>query len=446
MARAGGDPTAGISIDVRKLGAAERRADPAATRVAPRRPRMPAVLAASTEPARRAETQKFYAQLLERFDAIADGLHVPRRDVAVAAAMYVGSAYAAYRGSQLSDAAFQALVKQMRGALVATPAFARAPLSQKQDMYEGLAIMGLVLAMSARTQSGDDTVRELGKSSLQALLRGGIDAIAIDDRGLRVAGATAETAPRVPAAPEVAPAASGGRRGPAPAVTAILWSFETEFDALSSSMVNRESTYLLFPDGTCTDDVPSRLEGFDPAAGRAAHPKRWGRWRKRGNSYEVSFGGKFAALPKQTVLRGARRGERLAGTWSRSRTSSVGDSSSWQSSSLVLKADGRFERARAGAFTSNSNVDAPDREVVVSGAYNDDGTIANVSGPNAGGAVRSRSGRNEADRTGTYVLDGFSIELRFASGAVERHMFAISDDPKHLFLRLDGTIMTGASK
>ncbi len=447
VARAGGDPTAGISIDVRKLGAAERSADPAATRVAPRRPRMPAVLAASTEPARRAETQKFYAQLLGKFDGIADGLRVPRRDVAVAAAMYVGSAYAAYRGTQLSDAAFLALVVQMRGALVATPAFARAPLSQKQDMYEGLAIIGLVLAMSAR--SGDDTARELGKTSLQALLRGGIDAIAIDDRGLRVAGATAETAAPAPepAAPErEATPARGGRRGPAPAVTAILWSFDLDYDPLSSSMVNRESTYLLFPDGTCTSDVPDKLEGFDPAANRAAHPKRWGRWRKRGNSYEVAFGSKFGTPPKQTVLIGARHGQRMAGTWSRQRTSTVGDSSSWQSNTLVLKANGRFERARAGAFTSNSNVDRPDGEVVVSGAYDDDGSISNVSGDNVGGAVRSRSGRTEADRTGTYVLDGFSIELRYASGAVERHMFAISDDPKHVFVRLDGTIMTGESK
>ena len=440
VARAGGDPTAGISIDVRKLGAGARRADPATTRVAARRPRMPTVLAASTEPARRAQTEQLYTQLLQKFDEVADGLKVPRRDVAVAAAMYVGSAYSAYRGTQLSDAAFQALVGQMRGALAATPAFARAPLSQKQDMYEGLAIMGLVMAMSARTQTGAE-VRELGKTALQAFLRGGIDAIELDDRGIRVAGAAPAPAAPEPAAP--APAVRGGHPAPAPAVTAILWSFDLDYDPLSSSMVNRESSYMLFPDGTCTNDVPGQLDGFDPAAHRAAHPKSWGRWRKRGNSYEVSFGGKYAPPPKQTVLRGARRGERIAGTWGRQRTSTVGSSSSWQSNTLVLEANGRFERARAGHFTSNSDVNAPDNEVVVSGAYDDDGTIGNVSGPSGGGAVRGGSGRTEADRTGTYVLDGFSIELRYASGAVERHLFALSTDSKHVFIRLGNTIMTG---
>jgi hypothetical protein len=444
LARAG-DPTAGIAIDVRKLKAGERGADPAATRVAPRRPRMPAVLAASTEPARRAATTKLYTQLLERFDEVADKLHVPRRDVAVAAAMYVGSAYAVYRGTQLSDAAFLALVKQLRGALAATPAFTRAPLSQKQDMYEGLAIVGLLLAVSA--QSGDDSMRDMAKTSLEAFLPGGIDAIEIDDRGLRVASAAAgrEPAPEPEAAaePEAAPAARGGRAAPAPAVTGILWSFEMDYDPLSSSMVNRESTYLLFPNGTCTDEVPALLDGFDPAARRAADPKSWGRWRKRGDSYEISFGGeKYSSPPKQTVLRGARRGERLAGSWTRSRTSSVGSSSTWQSNTLVLKANGRFERARAGAFTSNSDLNRPDGEVVVSGAYDDDGSIANISGKEAGGSVRSRGGRTEADRTGTYVLDGFSIELRYASGAVERHLFAISSDPGHVFVRLGNTIMT----
>ncbi len=408
---------------------------------------MPAVLAASTEPARRAETEKFYAQLLERFDDVADGLRVPRRDVAVAAAMYVGSAYSAYRGAQLSDAAFLALVAQLRDALAATPAFAQAPLSQRQDMYEGLAIMGLVIAMSAKTQPGDATVREMGKTALQAFMRGGIDAIQLDDRGLRVAGAApAPSAPEPAApAPAAAPATRSGRPAPAPKVTAILWSFDLDYDPLSSSMVNRESTYLLFPDGTFTDDVPGILDGFDVAASRSAHPKGWGRWRKSGNSYEISFGGKFSPPPKQTVLRGARRGERIEGTWGRQRTSTVGDSSSWQSNTLVLKADGRFERARAGAFTSNSGVNRPDGEVVVSGAYDDEGSVSNVSGDNVGGAVRG-GGRSEAERTGTYVLDGFSIELRYRSGAVERHMFAISTDPKHVFLRLGGTIMTGEAR
>jgi hypothetical protein len=54
----------------------------------------------------------------------------------------------------------------------------------------------------------------------------------------------------------------------------------------------------------------------------------------------------------------------------------------------------------------------------------------------------SRSGRTEADRTGTYVLDDYSIELRYDSGAVERHLFGISTDPGHAFLRLGNTIMT----
>jgi hypothetical protein len=432
VARAG-DPTAGISIDVGQLGASTKRADPATTRVAPRRPRMPKVLAATFEPARRAHTEQYYEQLLGRFDEIADGLQVPRRDVAVAAALYVGSAYSIYRGTQLSDAAFRALVEQMRQVLAATPAFARAPLSQRQDMYEGLAIVGLALAVSPG--SGDASVRELARASLQAFVRGGVDAIAIDDRGIRVAGAA--SAPAAPAA-EAAPA---GRPAPAPSVTALLWSFEMDYDPLSSSMVNRESSYLLFPDGSFTTDVPAVLDGFDPAASRSAKPKSWGRWRKRGNSYEVSFGGKFARPPKQTVLRGARRGERIAGTWSRQRTSNVGSSSSWQASTLILKANGRFESARAGAYSSNSDVNAPDNEAVVSGAYDDEGSIGNVSGPGGGGSVRG-GGRPEADRTGTYVLDGFSIELRYASGAVERHLFGISADRGHVFMRIGNTIMT----
>jgi hypothetical protein len=75
---------------------------------------------------------------------------LPANDVAVAAAIYISGAYGAYHGTQLGDDAFLALVTQLRDALAATPAFINAPIAQRQDMYEALAITGAMTAATAQ--------------------------------------------------------------------------------------------------------------------------------------------------------------------------------------------------------------------------------------------------------------------------------------------------------
>ena len=80
-------------------------------------------------------------------------------------------------------------------------------------------------------------------------------------------------------------------------------------------------------------------------------------------------------------------------------------------------------------------------EVVVSGVYDDKGSLSNTSGDHGGTTVKSKTGRGPADRSGRYTLDGFSIELHYDSGKTERRMFAISSDKNHVFVRLDGEMM-----
>ena len=184
------DPTGGISIDASQVGAAHPHAAVTATRVEGRAPRMPAVLAASADPARRAEMEQSYAQLLSAYEQTLDKARVARNDVAVAAAMYIAGAYGAYRGTQVSDAAFASLVTQMRDVLAATAAFASAPMARKQDMYEGLAITGTLLAASAQSRPGNDAVRTAAKTYLESFLHASAESIQITDRGMSVAGSS----------------------------------------------------------------------------------------------------------------------------------------------------------------------------------------------------------------------------------------------------------------
>ena len=447
------NPTAGISVDASQLGSAHPHAAATATRVEARAPRMPAVLAGSADPARRAELERSYTQVLAAYEQTLDKARLARNDVAVAAAMYISGAYGAYRGTRVSDAAFSSLVTQLRDALAATASFANAPIDRKQDMYEGLAITGALLAASVQSNPGNAAVRSAGKTALEGFLHTTADSIQITDRGMSVAGGAARSDAPAPAAPSPRPAASPspapsqdlaptGKPFPSSSVAALLWSFELRYEAFpANSMVNVESDYLLLADGSCVRGIPRTLDGFDPATERAAHPNSKCRWRKDNNSYTVSTGGPFNALPHLTVLRAAKRGERLAGTWSRSRTTTVGTATTWKGTTLVLGEDGRFELSSAGAWQTGSDVNRPQGEVTISGSYDNKGSRATISGDHAGGSMQTRTGNTAADQSGTYVLDGFSVELHYDSGRVERQMFAISTDGKHVFVRLGGVIL-----
>ncbi len=434
-----GDPAVGISLDARQLNARLPHATPTTTRIAPRTPRMPEVLAGA-----RPEMRQVYTQMLAVFEQTLDKHRLPSNDVASAAAMYASGAYGAYHGTQVSDAAFAALVTQLRDVLAATPEFASASMAQKQDMYEAWAITGMLMAVSAQQSPGDASVRSTARSYLETFLRASADSIQITERGMSVASGVLPTA-----APALAPNPTpAGDVVPTPPrfsstrVTALLWKTEMRYEAFpANSMVMSEQDYLLLADGTCTDRVPRSLDGFDPSAERAAHPKAFCRWRKQGTSYEVAFDGKWRAVTGATVLRGAKRGERLTGTWSRSKTGTVGAASTWNGTTLVLTADGRFELANRGAFTTNGNLARPDGEVVVSGTFGNGGGRATVSGNNVGGSTRTR-GRAPGETAGTYALDGFDIELRYDSGGVERQMFGISTDGNHVFVRLAGDMMS----
>lgn len=406
---------------------------------------MPAVLAASD-----AAKEKVYVTLLGAYEQALDKQKLPRNDVAVATAMYVSGAYAAYHGSQISDEAFTAVISQFRDVLASAPSFTSATLAQKQDLYEGFAIVGTLMLGSMSGQSKDG-VRAAAKSYLETLFHTNVEAIQIDDHGVRIGGSARPESPqagepkpvgRAPGGGPPADPAPTGKEYPSSKIAAVLWGFEMHYEAFpAGGMVNREEDYILLSDGTCTSYVPSTLAGFDPAEIRTKHPKEKCAWKRSGSAFEVKTGNQFGVIPHQTVLRGAKRGERISGTYTRQRTGTSGTASTWHGTTLVFGADGRFTYKTAGAFSSNTNLNRPDGEVVVSSADDDKGSVGNVSGQSGGVGFKSSSGRGDADVVGSYALDGYSIELKYDSGRVERAMFAISTDDKHDWVRFRGEML-----
>ena len=197
-----------------------------------------------------------------------------------------------------------------------------------------------------------------------------------------------------------------------------------------------EKTYVLFKGGSCT----TALDDLDPATSRATNPKQWCRWRKRGKEYEIAFAGKdFFSPENQSIREPARRGERLSGKWSASGGGQVGpDAVYWHNSSAVFTKEGRFELSSSGGHGASSG------DTTSTTVYDDEGSATSVTDPNIGGGGSRRRGSSSADRTGTYSIDGYVLELRYDSGRVEQHLFYAADlrpgDRHFVFIR--GTEMT----
>jgi hypothetical protein len=162
----------------------------AATAVAPRRPSAPRLMAAAYPEARRAEVERTFVQLLGSFESIERQFGLPRYDVAAAAAAFVAGSHMGYRHTGFPDRHFSALVDQMRTLLSADAGFRHASAGAKQDMYEHLAILGMLMAgtqMSLARRpdaAAEAAMREAAQQYLEAFLKTDAERVQIGAHGL----------------------------------------------------------------------------------------------------------------------------------------------------------------------------------------------------------------------------------------------------------------------
>lgn len=96
--------------------------------------------------ASRAQVERVFDQLLAGFRKVESQLGLPGNDVATAVAAFIIGNYAVYRNTAVPDEHFVALAGQMRRVVGNTPAFAQASPASKQETYEQLAILGMLMA------------------------------------------------------------------------------------------------------------------------------------------------------------------------------------------------------------------------------------------------------------------------------------------------------------
>jgi hypothetical protein len=151
--------------------------------------------------------------------------------------------------------------------------------------------------------------------------------------------------------------------------------------------------HVLFKDGTIYKDLNASPYDLDVKRSREAEPEKWGRWRYVGKQIHIQWNGSDKTEEwgesQWQATTPAKKTDRLDGSYSSQITSGNGSVAGRSISGFTFTADGRFS-------TGNSTS-------VLAGIY-------------------SRSSQSKS-LGGTYALDGYSIELRFDDGRVERKGF-----------------------
>ena len=208
-------------------------------------------------------------------------------------------------------------------------------------------------------------------------------------------------------------------------VEGVLYSWTQTWEV--TGLQYRDQTYLLLKDGTARDGVPeAALDAFDARADRRANPENWGTWKRSGKNYLVNFGEGFDAPPGQMLRVKAARGERLHNTFEWSSSASIGEYAAWSTWGLKLNRDGTFQRWRSSGAGGGSGGSDGSFGMVVG---DDKGSSSSTSagGVFSGGGTRT-TGVTDDDLEGEYFIDGWTLELRYRNGDVQRNFFFTNEE------------------
>lgn len=282
---------------------------------------------------------------------------------------------------------------------IETVSFNKAPgvgfffLSVPQGSGICMAAIPLAQSKEAARPTGTACVKALGKNS----------------GGGSAAAATPAPPPRQ-SAPQSAPAASAS-----PSAHAGNWANVSGvyFRSLASfgvggMMVMKFFPLILFKDGSYFEIEDTPLEDIDLAASRAAKPRDWGRWSRKGNTffltddkgktndYDLQQGNFFQAFP-------ASPGTTLAGSY---KTISGGGNTAF-GGDVMIASQGRYTFLPGGVFSTERST----------GAMN--------SGASTG--VGSTVAANKAGR-GRFSVDRYTLVVTHANGRQERSFFAFGSE------------------
>jgi hypothetical protein len=97
---------------------------------------------------------------------------------------------------------------------------------------------------------------------------------------------------------------------------------------------------------------------------------------------------------------------------------------------VTFGADGRFEKFHSGSMTAGGPMNGS--EAMSSARFDDQGVVTSSTAPNV--AIGSQSKKaDRGDRTGTYRVEGYALELHYDDGTKVRRPFFTDGSVKQVW-------------
>jgi hypothetical protein len=206
-----------------------------------------------------------------------------------------------------------------------------------------------------------------------------------------------------------------------------VW-IKTDIDVMRGKL--EPTTYFLFEDGTAYIDARTPPADFNMLTSKRLEGERkWGHWRRQGGKYQVRRPkvGKWEDIKGNKAVPG-KPDERINNKFINASGSANFGS---HKSSVRLMSNGRFELSRSSLMGGAGIIDISPK-VLASGHSDKTGTRSTVTtvGSRVGGGNSSM--RNDgAKNSGSYEINGFTIQMHHDNGLVHRELFLFEDGSKN---------------
>lgn len=206
----------------------------------------------------------------------------------------------------------------------------------------------------------------------------------------------------------------------------------------------QEATYLLLKDGTIYKNLQVPPSDLNVTDSKQYEQENWGTWQRNGDSVNVQWYGSNESLTLDgTFVLPAQSGELLDASYNNLNGSTIGGIGfggvvTTNSSTIIFMPDGRFETSdystmgstvmdTGGGYSMNSSYYSDEEGTVGGTSFSSE-----VGDTSSGMTVTSdEKNPNPPSTTGTYTLDGYTLELRYDDGTVVRKIFYFWDERKN---------------
>ncbi len=277
-------------------------------------------------------------------------------------------------------------------------------LFEGDNDFENLGLIGKTIVVRGRVTSYDSSFIEMRDCAVVSATAGLKKSTLPEDPGLRFSAAAFS---------------AGVNKGIKPAQIDGVYLEQNTGIGVGGMVIIRYDPVLLLKDGWAYDGWKLTPADLDVALSRKFEPESWRRYERKGDQIRVQErDGKWSKFEKWSQVGPARPGDTLQG-----RFSSIGGGGNTAfGGNTMIAVVNSYTFKKDGTFKTDSSVSA-------SGGNE-------ATDPNGPPGVVATS---QASSSGTYKLDGYTLELRYSNGRVERRAFLWFDEKKKDSIFVDGT-------